>query len=138
MDSDDEYNILTRKVWKKQEENRVKRGEQKKTQTKPRDHVSVSSDKENYRLTSGVLEGVKKRDGMKSSDEEELHSDGEFDAAEEDEGGDSTNHKQNKHFELSHGDNAVTVYDSEDECKADPAYVYEAESYSSASLQSNC
>ena len=136
LDSDDEYNILTRKVWKKQEENRVKRDEQKKTQTKPRHHVSVSSDKENYRLTSRVLEGGKKRAGMKSSDEEELQSNGEFDVAEEDEGGDSTNHKQIEHFELSHGDNAVRVYDSEYECKADPDYVYEAESYSSASTQS--
>lgn len=33
LDSDDQYDILARKVWKKQEENRVKRGKQKETQT---------------------------------------------------------------------------------------------------------
>ena len=136
LDSHDEYNTLTRKVCKKQDENRVKRGEQKKTQTKQRNHASVSSDKENNRLTSRVLEGGKNGDGMKSSDEEELQSDEEFDVVEEDGGGDRANHKQNKHFELSHGDNAVEVYDSEDDCKADPDYVYEVESYSSASNQS--
>lgn len=65
---------------------------------------------------------------MKNSVKEELQSDGEFDVAEKD--------KQNKHFELSHAEDAVEVYDSEDECKADPDYVYEAESYSSASYQS--
>lgn len=128
MDSDDEYDNVARKVWKKQEENRVKRGEQKETQTKPRNHVIVSSDKEDYMLRSGVLEEGKKGDRMKNSVEEELQSDGEFDVAEKDE--------QNKHFELSHAEDAVEVYDSEDECKADPDYVYEAESYSSASYQS--
>lgn len=128
LDSDDEYDNLARKVWKKQEENRVKRGEQKETQTKPRNHVIVSSDKEDYMLTSGVLEEGKKGDRMKNSVEEELQNDGEFDVAGKDE--------QNKHFELSHAEDAVEVYDSEDECKADPDYVYEAESYSSGSYQS--
>lgn len=93
LDSDDEYDILARKVWKKREENREKRGEQKKAQTKTRKHVSVSSDKEDYRLTSGVLEEDKKGDRMMSSDEEELQSDGEFDVAGKDGRGDSTNHE---------------------------------------------
>ena len=73
---------------------------------------------------------------MKSSDEEELQSDGEFDVAGKDGRDDSTNHKQNEDFELSHTEDRVVVYDSEDEGKADPGYVYEAESYSSASTRS--
>ena len=136
LDSDNEYDILATKVWKKLEENRVKRGEQKETQTKTRKHVSVSSDKEDYMLTSGVLEEDKKGDRMKSSDEEELQSNGEFDVAGKDGRGDSTNHEQNEDFELSHAEDAVVVDDSEGECKADPDYGYEAESYSSASTQS--
>ena len=136
LDSDDEYDILAKKVWKKQEENRIKRGEQKDIQTKTRKHVSLSSAKEDYRLTSGVLEEDKKGDKMKSSDEEELQSDGEFDMAGKDGRGDSTSHKHNEDFALPHAEDAVVVYDSEDECEADPDYVYEAESYSSASTQS--
>ena len=136
LDSDNEYDILARKVWKKQEENRVKRGEQKETQTKTGTHVSVSSDKEDYRLTSEVLEEDKKGDRMKSSDEKELQSYGEFDVAGKDGRGDSTNHEQNAAFELSNAEHAVVVYDSEDECIADPDYVCKAESYSSASTES--
>ena len=136
LDSDEEYDILARKVWKKQEEKRVNRGEQKETQTKTRKHVGVSSDIEDYRLTSGALEEDKKGDRMKSSDEEELQGDGEFDVAGKDGRGDSTNHEQDEDFELSHAEDSVVIYDSEDERKADPDYVYEAESYSSASTQS--
>lgn len=73
---------------------------------------------------------------MKSSDEEELQSDGEFDVAGKDGRDDNINYKQNEDFEFLYIEERVVVYDSEDEGKVDLDYVYEVEFYLSVFIRS--